>query len=250
MRTIFLLLIFFTSKLYCQELEQQHRPVVDEFITAVKSKNFSSNIAVLVSYPLKREYPLHSIDDEKQFGYECEIIFDAKLRDLIIKSTYKDWSAVGWRGIMFNNGLVWLDYDGKVIAVNYQSHNEKKKRGELIKSIKQNRYPSVNTFSEPITEFSTNKHFICIDKMADGTYRYITWPAASKISNKPSLVITGGKIEIQGSGGNHSYIFKNGDYTYECQIIILGEDDGPLGYLKVYKKDKEILNESIIAIGK
>lgn len=249
MRILFAILILYATDSWTQELPIHQRTVVEAFIKAVKSKNYCDEVSVQISYPLKRQYPLRSIFDEKQFKYECEIILDAKLRDLIIKSTYKDWSAVGWRGIMFGNGLVWLDYDGMLIAVNYQSAAEKSKREKLIHQIKKQRHPSINSFEEPVVNMSTSKHIITIDDIGNDGYRYASWPLGSKISDKPALVITGGQKVIEGSGGNHTYVFKNGDYRYECQIEIIGEIDSPLAYLVIYLRDKEIVREPAIFEG-
>ncbi len=56
---------------------------------------------------------------------------------MIISSNINEsWSAVGWRGIMFKNGELWIDYDGKIIAVNYQSAFERNKIKKLTEKDK------------------------------------------------------------------------------------------------------------------
>ena len=42
----------------------------------------------------------------------------------------------GWRGIMLDDGILWMDYDGKITAVNYQSKYEKKLAKKLTSKVK------------------------------------------------------------------------------------------------------------------
>jgi len=39
---------------------------------------------------------------------------------------------MGWKGLMLSNGMVWLDANGKVIAINYLSIAEKKIKSGLV----------------------------------------------------------------------------------------------------------------------
>lgn len=57
--------------------------------------------------------------------------------------------------------------------------------------------------------FRTKWHTIRIDRMKDGTLRYASWKASSNISDKPELVILGGKQN------EDTYIFVNDGVTYE-----------------------------------
>lgn len=62
-------------------------------------------------------------------------------------------------------------------------------------------------------------------------------------TDKPDLVLTNGVVEFEGSGGDRYYVFKNGKYTYQCYIIVMGSYDSPPAELSVFKNDKEILNQ-------
>lgn len=63
---------------------------------------------------------------------------------------------MGWRGIMLDNGTIWIDSDeGKIIAVNYQSDFEKKLRKELINKEKENVHVSLKTFESPTYKIKT-----------------------------------------------------------------------------------------------
>jgi hypothetical protein len=41
---------------------------------------------------------------------------------------------MGWRGIMLHNGIIWLDYNGKLLTTNYSSKKEKDIEQEPIES--------------------------------------------------------------------------------------------------------------------
>ncbi|MEP7127717.1 MAG: hypothetical protein ABI729_02565 [Chitinophagales bacterium] len=155
----------------------------------------------------------------------------------------RDWSAVGWRGIMLFNGEVWLDDDGRLFAVNYQSPFEAKMKAELIDLEKSQLDESIRDFKEPVLIMETANHRIRIDDIGEGNYRFASWPLESQISDKPDIVIQHGDYKPDGSGGNHSFEFRNGEYLYECSIIVIGEEDSPPAYLTIYESGKEMLSE-------
>jgi len=61
------------------------------------------------------------------------------------------------------------------------------------------------------------------------------------------MVLLNGDIKFSGSGGNHSYTFKNGRYSYVLQVTIIGCDTSPPGWLEVYKDDERLLNEPVVS---
>ena len=106
--------------------EQQYSSVVREFINAVKTKD-PDNISVYISFPLRREAPIPPIINKQQFIKRFDEVFDNTLISKIINSDAdKDWSQVGWRGIMLGNGDIWLNDSGRLIALNIQSEAEAK----------------------------------------------------------------------------------------------------------------------------
>lgn len=228
------------------KLTKEHKEIIEDFIGCFKT-NDRQKIAENISYPLKREYPLPEIKDKKEFLKRFDEVFDSKLIATIIKSNPSkedDWSAVGYRGIMLDKGSLWLDYDSKLLAVNYQSDIEAEKLAKLVALEKLGLHPSINKFVKPVSILLTKKYKIRIDDMGTGNYRYSSWKRAAKIRDKPDLIIMNGKFVSEGSGGNHHYTFKNGKYVYECGITLLGEEDSAPAYLTIYKDDKEILSES------
>lgn len=242
-----LLLALFTLTLFSahaqDNLTTYHKQAIADFISHIK-KNDKEALAKKITYPFKRQYPLPSIKNKAEFLKRYAEVFDSKLISLISKSDPgHDWYAGGYRGIMFMNGQLWLEYDGSLIAVNYQTKAEADKRAALIAKEKKGLHASVRGFSEPVCILLTAKYRIRIDMTAHGTYRYAAWKQSAKMSTRPDLVINGGQYVPDGSGGNHHYTFKNNIYTYECGITPLGEDNSAPAYLTVYKNDAEIVHQ-------
>jgi hypothetical protein len=82
---------------------------------------------------------LPMVKTRAEFVKRHDEIFDKKLIEMISTSNPEsDWSEVGWRGTMLFNGVLWL-YDGRLLAVNYQSRVKKammdKSRIPMLKSL-------------------------------------------------------------------------------------------------------------------
>ncbi len=248
-RPIFLLLL--TSSyffVYGQE-EKEYQKAVSTFISYFKPFN-KEKLAATINFPLEREYPIPDIKNKQEFFKRFKEVFDDSLIKMIISSKPSDdWSAMGWRGIMFSDGKVWLDDDGKLIAVNYQSEFEKKKWEELVQTDKNNLHESVKNFERPVYLLETIKYRIRIDDLGDSGYRYSSWPIKSKMSDKPDLVIRNGEFIPEG-GGNCKYEFKNREYVYDCSFIIIGEENSPPALLTIFKDSKEILSQKAKIIRK
>ncbi|MGY4384052.1 hypothetical protein ACVWYN_001078 [Pedobacter sp. UYP24] len=241
-----LALVMFCS--FGQDLKPKEQKTVTDFIEKVKQGQ-KETLATQVSFPLKRQYPLPSINDKQSFLSRYNEVFDEQLIKLIVNSNPSaDWSAVGWRGIMLKNGIVWLDYNGQLSAVNYQSVNEKQKRSQLIKQDKASLHYSLSNFKEPILICETSKFKIRVDDMGGQQYRYASWKLNSKKGDKPELIILKGKLTFEGSGGNHKYEFKNSGYVYTLSVWVIGEEGRPAGLLTVYKGKKLILKSNIESI--
>ena len=234
------LLLYFSITANAQNLKAEQIKAVSSFIYNVKNQNVEE-LSNHILYPLKRPYPLSEIKDKTDFRRRYKEIFDNKLVEMISNSKPSgDWSSVGWRGIMLLNGVVWLDDEGKLISINYQSDIEKRKIVALIKLDKSKLYPSLRNFETPVHVLKTAKYRIRIDDLGKGNYRYSSWPIKSSVNSKPSLVVTKGAYIPDGSGGNHIFRFKNLDYTYDCHIIVMGERNHPPAKVLIYKGVKLI----------
>lgn len=223
-------------------LDEVYQGLIKSFIQAVKKGN-RTQIASYFSFPLKRDYPVPAIANQKEFVERYDELFDAALIAEITQSDpMKDWSEVGWRGIMLHQGTLWMETGGKIIALNYQTAKERARKAQMIQIDKSSLYPTLVSFGAPVGELETAKFRVRIDELENGNYRYVSWPKNRLSSDEPDLVLTNGVLEISGSGGNHNYRFTNNEYTYICYIIVMGEGDAPPARLVIEKNGTEIYN--------
>jgi len=242
-KTIALLFIISLSfGAFGQQLKKEYQNIVSSFIYQVQHGQIDK-IGNRTVFPLRRQYPLNDVEDRADFRKRYHEIFDSELvRKISASKANSDWSAVGWRGIMLFNGDVWVDYDGSLLAVNHQSKIEKIKRDELIRLEKSKLHVSIRNFESPIHIIETSKYRIRIDDLGNENYRYSSWSIKSKIGDKPDLVIDKGEYVPEGSGGNHTFRFKNKGYTYDFAIMVMGEEDSPPALLTIYKGSTMILS--------
>ena len=253
-RLIIVLALTFPSSVSAQvdsfELERKQYiiEVTKYFINLIKN-NQRNELAEHTHYPLRRQHPVPNITSKQDFLTRYNEVFDDSIVKIISASNPKeDWGLVGWRGIMFLSGQVWLSEDGFLIAVNYQSPAEKKKRGELIEAERKTLHPSLRGYKSPVCIFKTTQNKIRIDELSSGKFRYTSWPIKRKMSKLPALNMIG-EMEYDGNGGNRFYIFKNGEYTYKCYIILMGRDDDPPAEISITNRGQEIIHQNATLIG-
>ncbi len=241
---VFLSLLF-TSHTFA--LEQKYHESVLPVIAAFKAHDKTA-IAALIRYPLKRRYPIPDIKDEAELINRFDEVFNDELVAVIAGSNINtDWEKVGWRGIMLNNGVMWVDTDGRIIAINTQNAKEEALAKSLIEQGKQSLHASINTFEKPVLDWKTANYHIRVDDLGDGNYRYAVWNIDKRAKDKPDMVLFNGDVTVSGTGGNHYYTFKNGRYSYILHVTIIGCDTSPPGWLEVYKDDERLLFEDVIS---
>ena len=237
--------LLFTSNTFA--LDQKYHESVLPVIAAFEG-NDKAAIASLVYYPLKRQYPIPDIKNEAEFINRFDEVFNDELVAVIASSKIDtDWDKVGWRGIMLNNGVMWVDTDGKIIGINSGTSKEQTLAKSLIEDDKQSLHSSINNFEKPVLDWKTANYHIRVDDLGDGNYRYVVWGINKKLSDKPDMVLFNGDVTVSGTGGNHHYTFKNGRYSYVLQVTIIGCDTSPPGWLEVYKDDERLLSEDVIS---
>ncbi len=233
-----------------QELNEEYRTGITNLINHLKKGN-RKQVAEMVSYPFSREYPIPPVRNEQAFVARFDEIFDNTLKQRIINSKpSKDWSEMGWRGVMLYDGEVWIDSNVKLAAVNYQSETERKMKLRLIEADRARVHPSLTKFKRPVYILETSKYRIRIDETEEGIYRYASWPIAKSMREKPDLVISNGEMNDEGTGGNHTAVFKNKGFVYECAIIVLGAEDSPPAMLTIYEGEKKVLSQKAKIIGR
>ncbi|SOD11879.1 hypothetical protein SAMN06297358_0380 [Pedobacter xixiisoli] len=238
------------DKLLKQEKPDDNEKLADDKIESINNviELFKSNnvdkISDIISFPLERQYPIPSIKNKNEFNKRFSEVFDKILIDKIANSKIEQWSEVGWRGIMLDNGVLWMaNSDGIITAVNYQSDFEKKLRKDLIDREKENLHNSLKTFESPTYKIKTKNYLIRIDELTNDKYRYASWKVSEKETSKPDIILNDGELEFEGSGGNHVITFVQGNYTYKVYRNIIGEESSPDIILEIEKDGKTILSE-------
>lgn len=249
MNKIIKLLLFYllttisVSNLDAQHLTESETKGVSVFIELVKKQDII-NLSNLVSYPLMRQYPIETIRNRKEFVKRFNQIFDQNLvRKIIQSKTNKDWSKVGWRGIMLNQGDIWINENGQLIAVNSISNYEKKLIQKLVAIDKKRLHSSLTEYEKPVFKGYTKKVRFRIDLLKDQTYRYASWDINKAMNEKPDLVILNGQLNIEGSIGNQIFEFKNLDYQYTISDEQVKGKNSKM--MTIYKNDSVIQKEII-----
>ena len=151
--TLILALLVACLTLPATALEDTHQPLITPIIEAVASQDIDA-ISKHVRFPYYGTYPIPPITKD-QFTQRFDEVFDAKLIEIIAQSDVaSDWSAGGWRGIMLNRGIVWVDYDGEIIGINHTTETAKQVRDALIAADKATLPKELREFESPILKFS------------------------------------------------------------------------------------------------
>ncbi len=245
---ILILLALFLTQGTAQPWDAQTTASVEKFIQAIQ-QNDTTYLKNNVSYPLYRSYPLTSIQNEQQFVDHYLALFDDSLKTALSNSNIeRDWTVVGSQGVMFDQGTLWLDMQGQLLRINYETALEQSQRQHWIKQDKAQLHPSLQDYESPILSLTTKKYKVRIDALANERYRYASWPVQAAMSIQPDLIVKNGRYEQRGTGGNHSYIFTNGIYDYEVAIHVIGTGEEPDASLIVNKNNKEIWREDAVLV--
>lgn len=121
-----------------------------------------------------------------------------------------------------------------------------------------NEIPAEKANNHPLTSYSgnfqkvpktviikTKKFKIRIDKQPNGKYLYQSWGVNSKLTSKPSMIISNGELIPDGTGGNYYYEFTNNGYTYQVWRNYLTDSASAAPYTLVVNdtNGNEIANE-------
>lgn len=210
--------------------EYNCRSAINRFLTHFRSGN-KTELANLIHFPLRRSYPIPPIERD-EFSVRYHEVFDEELSKTIMAADPTEWQAVGWRGIMLHNGLLWLYYDGSVRAVNYSSAFEVaekerllKLRDELREQEREELHYSLREYALPVLEWETDTYRVRVDRIREDEYRYAAWKADVSHNTLPDIVLYEGVEQVYtnaccGScGGAHTtYSFTNGEYLYEVEV--------------------------------
>jgi hypothetical protein len=175
------------------------RARIENIIHAAASGD-RQQLVQLIHYPLGRPYPIPSIKSPKECLKRFDEVFDGPFLSKIATCNLKDeWGRVGWRGIAFGPGEIWLDEDYRIIAINHETAAEKAVLGHLIAQQKERLPLALRDFDEPVLEFRTQHFLIRVDQKGQD-YRLLVFQGHSY---KHLLHMRlHGDFEFDGSGGN------------------------------------------------
>lgn len=226
-----------------KNVSEKDMQAAQNLIKALKA-NDKAAVASMIRYPLRRQEPLVPIVNAKEFQEHYEEYFNAST----IVQVEQGLNDIlnNWQGTALGGGLIWLDA-GQIISINLgtdlQKQALKKAKAEELSSL----HPSARNFERTWMICKTQKHFIRIQSLiAEDKVHYFSWKAGIPNSEKPELELAG-IMDIQGSGGNTLFTFKNGKYTYEIyKSVVCGEDCN--SYLTVKKDGKEIQKDRCLEL--
>lgn len=223
--------------------------VVQKFKDAVKTDN-PEIIADYVEYPYNRRNPLPDIENKENFVNNYEIILDDELKQLINDSKLEDWDKGGWRGIMLYAGIVWLNEDGKLKAINYYTDKAKEYAIKWYQNDKARVYEALREYDENVAIFKTDTKLGRIDKINideySSRYRLALWDKDDDMSVRPEVLLSDGRVEYFGTANNTEYHFKSVDYEYVFFINYVGPKDMKPYEFGIYKSAENFDYDNVV----
>ena len=200
---------------------QTHR--ISSLLKVVASKD-RALIANEISYPLGRDYPLQPIQSKAELLKRFDEVFDASfLRELAGSDPKQDWKEMGWQGIMFKNGSLWLDFDYKILAVNHETLLTKRLLAEAIQKQKDRLPASLRDFDQPILEWRTPKYLIRVDLKGED-YRLALLDGKSP--TRILCVLHHRDFHFEGTMGSFLIDWQSEGKTYRIYSDASDEDSG------------------------
>ncbi len=201
----------------------------------------AAELARLVRYPLRRPNPLHDIRSRAEFIRYVDVLFDADFKARL--DTFKAGDIFQHQG---NFGLyageIWIDEDGKIIAINHRTPAEEKLLEEETRRVKAALHPSVREWTRNVLVYRCPKHTLRIDE-TDAGLRLATWNAGRSMSDAPDLLLTGGTMEMYGTQGGVGYTFTNGEWTYLVERLDLCAEGSRCGPMLTVSRNGAVVRE-------
>jgi hypothetical protein len=218
------------------------RPTSD-FRSALATRD-AATVAQWIVLPLPRPFPLPPIRDPQDLAARFGEVFPEELVSAVADSRPEDWEQVGWRGVMFDHGKLWLRDSGELFACNAHGEREQQHRARVVAADRAGLHPSLRNHEEPVLCWQTEDFRVRVDRMRNGSLRYASWRRAASKDAQPDLVLHGGDREIQGTARNESLTWTNGDYVYACRITHVGPDDAPPFELAAWRGEQQLVAQA------
>jgi len=197
-------------------------------------------VAQWVELPLARPHPLPPIRTPSELAERFDELFPDELVQAVVASKPEHWQQVGWRGVMFDNGKLWLHDGGKLFASNVHGEREQRHRERLIAADRSRLHASLRGHAEPVLHWRTKGFRVRVDRMPDDSLRYASWRRDAPANAEPDLVLAGGDRDVQGTARNETISWTNGEHRYVCRITRVGPDDAPPLELAVFRGDEQL----------
>ncbi len=232
------------SSCYCFAQDNSKKTEAVETLIEHVRNNRIYALADMVEYPIRRPNPIPDLETKEDFILYYPVIFDDVFKKLLTTSDFNEdntFSRHGNLGIL--NGQIWLNGEGKIITINYNSDQEKQLLEQLHQEKEAKLHPSVSDWNKNIWVLKNEKFTIRIDLMDDGNYRYVSWNRPKSTSEEPDLILFHGKHTFYGTQGGSGYEFRNHAWTYLVEHIRMAEREEDMGYFIVLSKDGETIKE-------
>jgi hypothetical protein len=204
----------------------------------IMSSGNRHQIVELIQYPLRRPYPLKSINSPQECLLRFDEVFDEAILAEIEKSNLnEDWDRVGWRGTIFKSGSLWLNDEYQIQSINHETKKSKALRALAIAKQKEKLPPSLRDFDQPELEWKTSKYVIRVDRKGDD-YRLVVFDR--KFRNKILRVLQNGAHQVEGqlgaflidwqSQGKTFRVYSGAAVDEDCYYkydSLVGQDDWP-----------------------
>ena len=212
-------------------------------LTELIRNNYVQQLAELIEYPLERQNPIPDIQSKEEFILHYPVLFDSDFKLKLTTVKFNTNNTIDRsNGFGLLNGEIWLNSNGKIIAINQHSAAELELIKDLTYEISTLVHPSVHQWKKNILVCETDKFLIRIDMLEDDSLRYVSWSNNKGIKEKPDLVLLNGKREFHGTSGGETYSFTNSGWRYELDKDVLTEKGEEAGhFLKIFKGEDEIV---------
>ena len=212
---IFFIVLINSSLIFSESFSQND---IIKIINTFKTKD-KNQIAVLMKFPIRRNYPLDDILDRDQFINEFDTLFDEDTIERIGNSDpKKDWWEGGWRGLSVFDGLIWVDYDLKIIAINNETEIGTRKKQALIENDRLSLPVELRNYDYPLLKWRTINHIIRVDVYGN-KYRLIVYDSNNKIIK----VLNNGQFNYDGNSGNYIIDFLDEEIVHRIFNNIFDE---------------------------
>lgn len=203
------------------------------------------SLAGRVVYALRRQNPLPDITTREEFERAYNILFDSTLKKTLFSLKASDlFQHLGnWS---YGDGGVWFDPDGKIIAINYSSPAERRRKDSLTKETYRLLYPGIAHWDRNVLVCKAGERLIRVDEVGNDL-RYIAWGKGKAISDKPDLVLFKGVEKMDGELGSYNITFSNGPWTFLFEYIAVAEKEDEEGlFLYISNNGKQTARYSCV----